>query len=107
MVRPGRDLLAGRVEVDESYLGGLGEGLQGRNLENKALIAVAAQEDGRGIGRIRMKRIGDASAESLLPFVEECLEPGSVVHTDGWRGYSGLEKEGYVHEVTVVRERIS
>jgi hypothetical protein len=26
MVRPGRDLLTGRVEVDECYLGGLEEG---------------------------------------------------------------------------------
>ncbi len=97
----GRDLLAGTVEVDESYWGGLEEGLRGRNLKNKALIAVAAQEDGRGIGRIRMKRIEDASGESLLPFVEECIEPGSVVHTDGWPGYSGLKKEDYVHQVTV------
>ena len=41
---------AGRdVEVDESYWGGLNEGRRGRNLKNKALIAVAAQEDGRGI----------------------------------------------------------
>lgn len=103
MVRPGRDLLAGRVEVDASCLGGLEEGPRGRKLENKALIAVAAQEDGRGIGRMRMKRIRDASGESLLPFVKECIEPGSVVHTDGWLGYSGLEKEGYVHEITVVR----
>ena len=102
MVRPGRDLLDGRVEVDESYLGGLEEGWRGRNLKKKALIAVAAQEDGRGIGRIRMKRIEDASGESLLPFVEECVELGSVVHTDGWRGYSGLKQRGYVHEVTVV-----
>ena len=44
-----------------------------------------------------MKRIEDASSESLLPFVEECIEPGSVVHTDGWPAYSGLAKEGYVH----------
>ena len=49
-----------------------------------------------------MNRIGDASGESLLPFVEQCIEPGSVVHTDGWPGYSGLKKEGYVHEVTVI-----
>ena len=32
----------------------------------------------------------------------KCIEPGSVVHTDGWPGYSGLKKEGYVHQVTVV-----
>lgn len=29
MVRPGRDLLTGRVEVDECYVGGLEEGLPG------------------------------------------------------------------------------
>ena len=42
MVRPGRDLLSGRVEVGESYLGGLEEGLRGRLTKTKALIAVAA-----------------------------------------------------------------
>jgi len=105
MVRPGRDLLAGRVEVDESYLGGLEEGLRGRHLGTKALIVVAAQEDGAGIGRIRMRRIMDASAESLLPFVEQSIEPGSVVHTDGWLGYAPLETKGYLHQVTFLRGR--
>ena len=70
------------------------KGLRGRKLENKALIVVAAQQGRRGIGRIRMKRIMDASAEILLAFVEECFEPGSVVHTDGWPAYSGLERKG-------------
>jgi transposase-like protein len=103
MVRPARDWLAGRIEVDETYLGGLEEGMRGRHLGIKVLIVVAAQEDGRGIGRIRMRRIADASAESLVPFVEESIEPGSVVHTDGWLGYAPLEKKGYVHEVTYLR----
>src|SRR5665647_2170352 len=70
MVRPGRNRLAGRVEVDETYLGGLEEGVRGRQTEGKALIVVAAQEDGPGIGRIRMRRIADASADSLMPFVQ-------------------------------------
>ena len=42
MVRPGRDLLTGRIEVDETYLGGLEEGLRGRLTEGKALIVLAA-----------------------------------------------------------------
>ena len=46
MVRPGRDRLAGAVEVDETYLGGLEEGVVGRQTADKALIAVAAQEGG-------------------------------------------------------------
>jgi transposase-like protein len=103
MVRPGRDLLTGRVEVDETYLGGLEEGLRGRLVEKKALIVIAAQEDGKGIGRIRLRQIPDASAESLQGFVRESIQPGSVVHTDGWRGYSGLSAKGYLHEVTVLK----
>ena len=103
MVRPGRDRLAGRVEVDETYLGGLEEGVRGRQTELKSLIVIAAQEDGPGIGRIRMRGIPDASAESLMPFVEDAIEPGSIVHTDGWLGYLPVEGKGYVHDVTFLR----
>jgi transposase-like protein len=103
MVRPGRDLLTGRVEVDECYVGSLEEGLPGRlNLE-KALVVVAAQEDGPGIGRIRMRQIVDASAESLMPFVQDSVARGSVIHTDGWLGYSPLESKGYEHEITFLK----
>ena len=65
MVQPGRDRLSGKIEVDETYLGSLEEGVRGRKTEKKALIVVATEEDGRGIGRIRMKRIPDASSQSL------------------------------------------
>src|SRR5580704_9732530 len=103
MVRPGRELLAGRVEVDECYIGGLEGGLPGRLNLQKALIVVAAQEDGPGIGRIRMRHILDASAANLLPFVQDSVEPGSVVHTDGWLGYLPLDREGFEHEVTFLK----
>jgi transposase-like protein len=105
MVRPGRDLLTGRVEVDECYIGGLEEGLPGRLNLDKALIVVAAQEDGPGIGRIRMRQIVDASAASLVPFLRDSVEPGSVIHTDGWLGYQPLERNGYKHEVTFLKGR--
>lgn len=103
MVRPGRERLAGSVEADETYLGGLEEGTRGRGTESKALIVVAAEEDGKGIGRIRMRRIPDASAHSLVSFVEEAVESGSVVHTDGWLGYEPLQAHGYIHRVTFLR----
>lgn len=102
MVRPGRDCLFGVVEIDETYVGGPEEGQRGRKIETKEIVAVAAEENGRGIGRIRLQRIKDVSAESLLPFVQGVVAPGSVVHTDGWRGYSGLAGAGYNHQVTVI-----
>lgn len=103
MVRPDRDRLTGRVEVDEAYVGGLEEGVRGRQTETKALIVVAAQEDGPGIGRIRMRRIADASAECLVPFVKDSVEPGSAVHTDGWLGYLPLAGQGYDHQITFLK----
>jgi transposase-like protein len=105
MVRPGRDRLTGRVEVDETFLGGLEEGHRGRGTEKKALIAVAVEQVGAGMGRIRMRRIADGSADTLQGFVEEAVTPGSLLHTDGWISYDRLEKHGYRHRITFVKGR--
>jgi transposase-like protein len=84
-------------------MGGLAEGPPGRLNLKKALIVVAAQEDGPGIGRIRMRQIVDASAESLVSFVRDSVELGGVLHADGWLGYRPWDSKGYKHEVTFLR----
>lgn len=106
MVRPGRDCLQGRVEVDETYVGGEGKGKQkaGRGTD-AALVAIAVEEDGSGRGRIRMARIADESRTSLYCFIRASIQPGSTVHTDGNPSYRGLEKIGYAHEATVLSGR--
>ena len=103
MVRPGRDQLHGTVEVDETYWGGEEEGVIGRLTEDKAIIAVAAEEDGKGIGRIRLRHIPDVTRTSLHGFIAEAVEPGSTVRTDGLNAYLGLE--GYVHDRQVQRRQ--
>jgi len=103
MVRPGRDRLRGTVEVDEAYWGGEEEDGNGRLTQDKALIAVAAEEDGKGIGRIRLRSIPDVTRASLHGFIAEVIEPGSTVRTDGWNAYMGLEK--YVHDRQVQSHR--
>ena len=102
MVRPGRDRISGGVEVDESYIGGEKSGKRGRGAAGKALVVIAAQIDGTRIGRIRLRRVPDASAKSLEDAIREGVEPGSAVRTDGWKGYNGLDRIGYLHDV--VRE---
>lgn len=102
MVRPGRERLAGEVEVDEAYLGGPKPGKRGRGAAGKTLVVVAAQVDGRRIGRIRLRHVPDASAKSVERAVRAAVEPGSVVRTDGLQSYRRLSEQGYVHEI--VRE---
>jgi transposase-like protein len=100
LVRPGRDRLAGTVEVDETYIGGEEPGLRGGREHGKKILTGIAVEvrPPRGIGRCRMAPLADGSADSLHGFVTDHVEPGATVITDGWSGYLGLGKHGYVHD---------
>ncbi len=96
MVRPGRERLKGLVEVDEAYWGGEEEAMRGRLTYDKALIVVATEADGSGIGRIRLRHIPDTNRTTLHGFIAEVIEPGSTVQTDGLQAYRELQ--GYVHD---------
>jgi transposase-like protein len=99
MVRPGRDRLNGSVQVDESYRGGPRSGKQGRGAEGKTLIVIAAEDRDNRIGRIRIRKVKDASGQSLIPAVKESVEPHSEIFTDGWGGYNELPSAGYHHKI--------
>ena len=101
MVRPGRDRLHGTVEVDDAYWGTEEKGVIGRLTDNKTLILVAAEEDGAGIGRIRLRHVSDLTKASLQGFFSQAVEPGSIVRTDGLPAYLGVE--GYILDRKVQR----
>ncbi len=100
LVRPGRVLLAGAVEVDETFIGGEAPGLRGgRARGKKSLVAIAVEvREPKGIGRCRMAILPDASAAALRPFITGHIEAGARVITDAWQGYHGLDSLGYAHE---------
>src|ERR687883_752759 len=101
MVRPDREPLAGRVEADETYVGGLRPGKRGRGAAGKTLVAGAVETDragGRRLGRLRLAVVPDASAASLEGFLGAAVAAPAAVATDGWSGYAGLAAEGYAHE---------
>lgn len=114
MVRPGRERLAGVVEVDETYVGGRDphrvrrarrRKLKAPVVESKkaiVVIAVEVLEPPKGFGRIRLRRVSSASEESVLPFVLESIQPGSTIHTDGSWVYRSLPEHGYVRDKTVI-----
>ena len=100
LVRPGRDLLSGTVQVDETYIGGAEPGLAGGRARGKKVLTGIAVEvhEPRGLGRCRMSPLADASAETLHAFVMDHVEPGSTIITDGWPAYQGLAQLGYEHD---------
>jgi len=63
----------------------------------KALCGVAIEVRGQGSGRLRLGLLADASGPSLSAFVKSTTASGAIVHTDAWKGYSGLRKAGYEH----------
>lgn len=100
LVRPGRERLSGVVEVDETFIGGQEPGLTGGRARGKKSLACIAVEvtPPKGFGRCRMAVIEDASAPTLHGFITDNVEPGATIITDGWNGYQGIEKLGYVHD---------
>jgi transposase-like protein len=98
MVRTPRESLSGEVEVDETLIGGVDEGgKRGRGAKKEIVVIALEIQHPKGFGRIRMRHVPDASAESLEAFVRETISPNSIVCTDGWKGYNGLS-HGYQHQ---------
>lgn len=106
MVRPGRDLLSGTIEVDESFIGGVKPGKRGRGAAGKAMVVIAIETNApeRGYGRVRMEAIDRAEAVVLLDFIRRNVEVGTTVLTDGLTSYSSLPAFGYPHEAINIKQ---
>jgi transposase-like protein len=105
MVRQGRPKLEGKVEVDETYIGGPVEGKVGRGTTNPmVVIAIEKVENGdhRYLGRVRMEVVEDGTQPSLFTFVSENVTVGSSVVTDGNAAFNELPLGGYRHSVKVI-----
>jgi transposase-like protein len=100
MVNLERELLRGKVEVDETWIGGIQAGLRGsRQLKGRkaALVLVAVEKRGRVTGRARMALIPDFKNTTLLAFLKQNVIPGSTVYTDGLKTFAGLQEAGFEH----------
>jgi transposase-like protein len=102
MVLPGRELLTGTVEVDESYFGARRAGAAGRGVTGKPIVAIAVEDGGEASGRVRMRRIPDVTKATLTDFVLDHVAHGAEVHTDGWQGYFDIGRHPFTHVVTNV-----
>jgi transposase-like protein len=108
MVRPDRDRLKGSVEVDETYLAITDRDapispVKRKSGTSKVLVVLAVEMlQPKGFGRIRLRRIENDSDECVVPFVQDSIEPGAQVRTDGSAAYRSLSQLGYDHQRTVM-----
>ena len=112
MVNDARSRLRGAVEADETIIGGPVRGKRGRavtSLTMKTLVfgavEVIAYTDKRGenverAGRIRLATTANADEKSIGEFLVQNVEGGSMIRTDGWRGYSKTALANYRHRQT-------
>lgn len=102
MVNNERSQLSGIVEVDESFVGGETHGGKRGRGTGKSIVVIAVEiKQPKGFGRVRMRHIPDSSGDSLVPFICDMIAPGSVVRTDGWKGYNSVTDHGYQREIIV------
>jgi len=99
MLFPNREKLSGKIEIDETFVGGAAEGKRGRGSINKAIVVIAIEVLPKGTGRVRLGIVPAATGKSLLQFVRANIEPGSTIITDGWKGYAQLSRKNYSHIV--------
>jgi hypothetical protein len=100
MVRPERELLAGTVELDQSFLGGRSTGKRGPSTD-KAPITIAVERDERGrLGRVRLELADRPGGRDMVEFATAVIAPGALVRTDGASVFTRLLDKGYLHEAT-------
>lgn len=108
MVRPDRERLMGEVEVDETYLAITDReqpiSAAGRKNKTRKVLVVIGVEilHPKGFGRIRLRRIDNDSEACVVPFVQESVQPGARVRTDGSAAYRALSTLGYAHLRNVI-----
>jgi transposase-like protein len=105
MLRPRRDRIGGRVEVDECFIGGSRSGKRGRGAVGKVLVVGAVEVRGEGSGRLRLGVIPAATQAALTTFIRGNVTDGARVFTDGLSSYAPLTSFGYDHRTEIDDEK--
>lgn len=93
MSSSGKNPMDGKVEVDETFVGGQDEKALGRNEGKKKIMVVAVERKGRGVSRLYGRVVETAARKHLKQFMLDHIAADAEVRTDRWSGYNSLESE--------------
>ena len=83
--------MIGKVEVDESYVGGQDDKALGRNEGKKKIMVVGIERGLGGVSRWYGRVVENASRVNLGGFMKDHFNSDAKVKTDCWSGYNGME----------------
>lgn len=87
------EMLAGEIEVDESYFGGHRKGKRGRGAGGKVPVFGLLKRQ----GKVHVMMVPNARSDTLIPIIREKIMPDSVVYTDNWSSYDVLDVSEFHH----------
>ncbi len=85
--------MQGKVEVDETYVGGQDNQSVGRNEGKKKIVVLAIEKCDKGVSRMYARVIAKADKINLSSFMKDHIKSDANVRTDKWAGYKGLQTE--------------
>jgi transposase len=106
LAEEGGEPLSGKVEVDETYVGGkprhANKPGRGRGTANKEVVVGAVERGGRVVTR----HIEVPDGKTLLPFIKENVAKDSTVYTDENNSYWSVRHNGYEHYTIKHKEKV-
>jgi len=95
---------SGIVEVDETYVGGKwvnkrksarSKGTKrGRGTSKQPVFGIYARK-----GIVWAELFDGVGSSTLQPLIKKQVRKGSTIHSDTWKGYTGIATNGYVHRL--------
>jgi transposase-like protein len=80
------------VEIDEAKIG--------KRKYNRGRIVRGQWVFGcyeRDSGRIFVIPVKDRTESTLIKEIRDHILPGTIIHSDGWRGYTSISQHNYIH----------
>ena len=89
---------SGKIELDESYFGGVRKGKRGRGSAGKVPVFGILKCGGKVYTQI----IDDTKSDTLMPIIRDKIKPDSIVYTDCYRSYNALDVSEFKHYESII-----
>ena len=86
--------LNGKVEVDESYFGGVRRGKRGRGAEGKTAVIGIVQRQ----GKVTASVVSNVKSSTVMSLIRRNVARTAIVYTDEFHSYDRVAMAGYRHK---------